>query len=193
VKTGSKLRSRLLLGALVAIFAAPPVVSWVLFRYTDIGRDAHARGDLIQPPRLLPDAVLADAAGNPAALHGKWTLVYLASGACDAACMEILYRMRQVRIATGTNSERLQRAVAFASNEMPSLAALGADWPGQFFLADPGFAAAFSLVPGEDPIAAGRLYLVDPRGYLMMSYARDADPAGIIADLKRLLRYSRSG
>ena len=43
------------------------------------------------------------------------------------------------------------------------------------------------------PLPAHRIYIVDPRGFLMMSYTPDTDPAGIIKDLKRLLRYSSIG
>jgi hypothetical protein len=188
-------RGRLIILALVLIFAAPPVVSWLLFTYTDIGRGG-GHGDLFQPPRPLPDVALVDGAGGAARLHGYWTLVHLASGGCESACAEALYRMRQARLAMGRNSERVRRVVAFPPGETAPLARFAADWPGQFVV-DPaaGFASFedFRVSPAEDPFAAGRLYLVDPRGNLMMSYARDADPEGIIKDLRRLLRYSRGG
>ena len=71
------------------------------------------------------------------------------------------------------------------------LAQLAEAWPGQSFIVNFTGLDAFRLAAGDDPLAAGRLYLVDPRGYLMMSYAADADPQNIISDLKRLVRYSR--
>ena len=37
------------------------------------------------------------------------------------------------------------------------------------------------------------IYLVDPLGNLMMRYPRDPDPAKLVKDLQRLLRYSRIG
>ncbi len=37
------------------------------------------------------------------------------------------------------------------------------------------------------------IYLVDPLGNLMMRYPRDPDPAKLLKDLQRLLRYSRIG
>jgi hypothetical protein len=194
VNTARKTNGRLVLIALVLIFAAPPLVSWLLFTYTDIGRGG-GHGDLLQPSRPLPDAALVDGAGGTARLHGRWSLIYLAAGGCGNDCTAALYRMRQVRLATGRNSERLQRVIVFAG-ATPPLAEIAADWPGQLFAdpaAGPGSFDAFRVAPDEDPLAAGRLYLVDPRGNLMMSYARDADPEGIIKDLRRLLRYSRSG
>ena len=38
-----------------------------------------------------------------------------------------------------------------------------------------------------------RVYLVDPLGYLMMYYQPDADPKGMLMDLKKLLKYSQIG
>jgi len=188
-------RARLILIALVAIFAAPPVVSWLLFRYTDIGRDGGGHGDLVQPPRPLPDIALLDGATGGGPLHGRWTLLYLARGECTASCADALYRMRQIRLATGRNAEHVQRVLVSPGIDSAARARLAADWPGQLFIADEAFAGSdvFSLEPGDDPAAAGRVYLIDPRGNLMMSYGPQADPDGIIADLRRLLRHARSG
>jgi hypothetical protein len=44
-----------------------------------------------------------------------------------------------------------------------------------------------------DPSAADRIYLIDPLGNLMMSYAPDAPPKGMLQDLKRLLGLSSVG
>jgi len=38
-----------------------------------------------------------------------------------------------------------------------------------------------------------RLFVVDPAGNLMMQYAPEADPAGVRADLERLLKSSWIG
>jgi hypothetical protein len=40
---------------------------------------------------------------------------------------------------------------------------------------------------------APRVYLIDPLGNLMMSYAADAKPKGMLEDMKRLLRLSSIG
>jgi hypothetical protein len=39
----------------------------------------------------------------------------------------------------------------------------------------------------------GRIYIVDPLGNLMMSYAPGADAKGMLEDLKRLLKLSHVG
>jgi cytochrome oxidase Cu insertion factor (SCO1/SenC/PrrC family) len=41
--------------------------------------------------------------------------------------------------------------------------------------------------------AAGRIYLVDPLGNLLLSYAPSAPDKALLADLKKLLRLSHIG
>ena len=53
---------------------------------------------------------------------------------------------------------------------------------------DPGNASA-----GDGDANTPPIYLIDPLGNLMMSYAPDAKPKGMLEDMKRLLRLSHIG
>ena len=53
--------------------------------------------------------------------------------------------------------------------------------------------AVFPVGNGVEALAAGRLYLVDPLGNLMMSYERGAPVKGLLDDLKKLLNLSHIG
>ena len=46
---------------------------------------------------------------------------------------------------------------------------------------------------GESVLQSGSVFLVDPRGNLMMSYPATADPTDLRKDISRLLRASRIG
>jgi len=179
-------------------------------------------GDLIDPARPLPEMSLplarapvpvagAGAAGGPDAagtaqagvdatkpdfLRNKWTLLYWGSGTCTARCRTDLYNMRQVRIALNRDMDRVQRVFmaegeccdwSFLEREHPDLITVRAD-----ALAGP----LLSLIPAVDQVPAAtadRIYLIDPLGNLMMSYAPDAKPKGMLQDLKRLLGLSQVG
>jgi hypothetical protein len=54
-------------------------------------------------------------------------------------------------------------------------------------------APLLALLPGQGGVSTPRVYLIDPLGNLMMSYAGDAAPKGILEDMKRLLRLSSIG
>ena len=197
-------RQRAILILLFAVFALPPLLSWFLFNYTDMGResDTGGHGTLVVPPRPVPDWPLVDKAGNTEAerrVHGKWTLVYLLDGPCQATCLGNLYKMRQLRLATGKYAHRVQRAVLVVDNNRYALTTGQLlDYPGQLVLFPENMDAGsleslFKLGTDDRPFIQDRLYLIDPLGNLMMSYATETAPKGIIKDLTRLLKYSRIG
>jgi hypothetical protein len=53
--------------------------------------------------------------------------------------------------------------------------------------------APFALDATDKPETAGRIYLIDPLGNLMMSYAPDAPSMGLLEDIKKLLKLSHIG
>lgn len=193
-------KSKFTLLLLLAIFIAPGLGSWFLYTYTNIGKDggATSNGDLILPPRPLENVDLFDpsAPDKKAELYKKWSLLYFTNENCDQTCIENVYRMRQIRLAIGKHYERVQRVllVRQISDELELKAALK-DFQGQLVvnteeITQP-FIDAFKVNGIEDPFPAGRLYLIDPLGNLMMSYSFDQDPTGIIKDLKKIFRVSR--
>ena len=198
-----KLGAKAIVIILCALFALPPLLSWYLFNYTDLGRAGSGgseHGVLVVPPRPLPDWALVDPAaenGAEAGLHGKWTLLYLLDRACGERCVQNLYKMRQLRLATGKHAPRVQRVVLVAHGAHDALSrAQVQDYPGQLLLfpapADE-LQPLFARTPADAPFGQDRLYLVDPQGNLMMSYDGSTEPRGIIKDLTRLLKYSRGG
>ncbi len=201
--SGGLRRSRMVLLLLVAIFAAPLAVSWYLFNFTQVGRGAvsASHGQLVTPPRLLPEAPLYDISGRreTGVLRSRWSLLYLLSGPCERACMDALDQLRQLRLAMGRHGDRLQRVLVVYGRFPPDPPALATGaYAGQMVMVgsvvdgdDPGH--NFRLFDGDTPLLAGRLYLVDPMGNLMLAWSAGTDPGGIIADLKRLLRYSGAG
>jgi hypothetical protein len=60
-------------------------------------------------------------------------------------------------------------------------------------MADAAAARSATARAAADRAATDRVYLVDPLGNLMMSYALDARPKGMLEDLKKLLRLSHVG
>lgn len=200
---GFSRRPRVTLLVLLIVFAAPFAGSWFLFNFTHLGRGdgSGAHGNLVVPPRLLPAVELRDIAGVQAdtLLRGKWTLLYLLPGPCEESCLAAMYQMRQLRLALGRHTHRMQRAlVVYGDFPLRFPEPVAKEYAGQTIIAgsaldgdEPG--RNFRMHAGDDPLAAGRLYVVDPMGNLMMAYPAGADPGGIIDDLERLLKYSGAG
>ena len=185
-------RARITLLLVFALFAAPLLIAWVL-NFTGDFRPAATtnHGTLVQPARPVVAEGLVDARGapvDPMLFNEHWTLVYRLAGPCETACQEALYVLRQVRLAQGKNIDRVQRLVLLD-------AAPTADWVAEIEAHYPGLAIArpaSDLGDAGFPVP-GRIYLVDPLGNLMMEYAADAEPRGMIKDLERLLRISYVG
>jgi len=197
-------RNRKFLVALALLFFTPLAVSFYMY-YAPMGwRPAkHVnRGDLIDPARPLPEVSLAVAARGadhqtkPDFLKGKWTVLYYGAGNCSALCRTNLYNTRQIRIALNRDMDRVQR-VFLAEGECCDWPFLETEHPDLLTVrATPEAAPLLALLPvvdGVAPLQADRVYLIDPLGNLMMSYAPNARPKGMLEDLKRLLGLSHVG
>lgn len=198
-KKSNRRKNVLSLAGLFLFFLAPVLISYYLLN-TQEGSTKHKNnGDLITPIRPLAAIDLHDIYNNSAVpLKGKWSLVFLNRGVCQQECKENLYKIRQIRLATGKHVNRVQRVVVMDDvNESLYKDALTEDYNGQLILSlaevEDGFSDAFKLEQDEDPFIKNRIYIVDPLGNLMMSYEADADPIGIIKDMKVLIRASRIG
>src|SRR5215510_3309933 len=110
-------RSRAALWLVVALAVAPVVASYLLYYFWPPSRTVNY-GELIEP-RPLPDVPLALADGSPfrlSQLKGKWILVSVDSGRCDAGCDRKLLFMRQLRLTQGKEMERVERVWLIADD-----------------------------------------------------------------------------
>jgi len=184
---------------LVAVFFAPLALAFFLYYsggWRPSGSTSH--GDLIHPARPLPEVTLKSAAGaalDASALRGRWTLLYAGDGACDSRCREALTLIRQTRLALGDDMARVQR-VFLATAHCCDMQYLDSEHPGLITAdaGDPEGARLLATFPDSARVdSLGRIYVVDPLGNLMMSYAPDAPRRGLLDDMKKLLKLSHIG
>jgi len=143
--------------------------------------------------RSLPSAELRDLSGKPFSsdeLHGKWFLVTIQPPSCAERCQRSLYYMRQVRLTQGENAPRIGRLWLIEGAGDPD-AKLLAEHPGLLTARaqDPAWLSSF---PVKQEVSA-HIYLIDPLGNFVLRYDDNADPAGMIKDLTRLLKVSQIG
>ncbi|HEY0767273.1 MAG TPA: hypothetical protein VGD47_04900 [Steroidobacteraceae bacterium] len=208
--TASKLRERNLrtLAALAALFLLPLVMA--LLTYYGTGWRPARRvnhGVLITPTRPLPPLTLPRVTLAPAArlsqsngagaayetpFRGRWSLVYVGNGACDSACRQALYVMRQTRLALNNDMTRLAR-VFLASADCCAREFLAREQAGLEVLDAAGPAGTALLREFPSPGREHVLFVVDPLGNLMMSYDARQDPHGLLEDLTKLLKLSHIG
>ena len=177
------------MAAIFAVCAMPLVAALVAYHlFPPAGRTNY--GELVEP-RPLPRTALQRLDGPPftlAELQGKWVLLQVDDAACGPSCQEKLFLMRQVRLAQGKNMDRVERVwlLLDAGRPAPEVAPLhdGA----VVARAAPELVAGLPATDVRDHV-----YLLDPRGNVMLRFPKHADPKRMIKDLERLLKYSGIG
>lgn len=167
------------------------------------------RGVLVQPPRQIDDANVMEPGGasfHYGNLEPRWTMVIPGSGGrCDTICENTLYQTRQIHVALGKEYNRLRRlyvsetgpedtelAVTALTDERPAPESFAA-----YLAQEHRDLRQLRLDPeGMDVLFAeyradpSSWYLVDPAGWIMMSYNKDISYKDVLADLKFLLKNS---
>jgi cytochrome oxidase Cu insertion factor (SCO1/SenC/PrrC family) len=184
-------RSLKSLWLMVALTAAPVVASYLLYFFWQPGRTVNY-GELLAA-RPLPDPKLTLADGTPfqlSQLRGKWALVTVDAGRCDAYCDRKLLYLRQLRLTQGKNMDRVERVWLIADGATPRAEA-AASYQGTWLVR--GAAAELLGAFPATGATSDHIYLVDPLGNLMMRFPRDPEPKLMIKDLSRLLKASQIG
>jgi cytochrome oxidase Cu insertion factor (SCO1/SenC/PrrC family) len=187
---------------LIGLFFVPLIVAFVMYYGLSGWRPAGStnEGDLITPARPVETGVLLSPQDQPLeedVIKGKWSLLFIGDGQCDPRCREALTLIRQTRLALNDDASRVQR-IFFATANCCDLEYLNTEHAGLITArveeeSDRKLLATFPRYQDVPIETAGRIYIVDPLGNLMMSYAPDAPPKALLEDLRKLLKLSHIG
>lgn len=178
------------LAGLAALFALPTVASLVAYRLVEPAKTSNF-GELLLPPEQITAHPFERGPGKPFAfgeLAGRWVLVASDSGACPSACRDKLVTLRQVRQALGRNAGRVERVFVVDDTVAPE-AGLAREFAGTIVVSTPRGLA----LPRGAANDRAHVYLVDPRGNVMMRWPAGADRKRMLGDLQRLLKASQIG
>lgn len=189
-------RGRLMLISMLIFFITPIVVVIAMYKL-DWRPQGSSVGELVTPARLLnmqQPLLLSD--GKLAADNlwkDKWSMVYVAAE-CAEKCAKKLYIMRQLHVSLYKEIPRMQRLLVTTTQDVSELKK---NYPELLIVNQPSadistLSDQFEL-DGEPATSSDRIYLVDPLGHLMMSFAADTDPALVRKDITRLMKYSWAG
>jgi len=182
-------RSKFLL--VVGVFVVPVIAAYLaFFGWRPAGHTNY--GELLKPVSLqnIQGTLQTGAPFKLDAIQGKWVMVHLGSGQCDAHCARQLYLMRQVRLTQGKHQSRIERVWVLTDTATPAPDLIAAH-PGLIVWRPENPAFANQFPPGTD--RAGHIYLLDPLGNLMLRFPENPDPKGMMKDLKLLLKASQIG
>jgi len=188
-------RGRWKLLLVVAVCAAPMIASYLTY-YVIKPESRTNYGTLLDPREYpIPPLGSTELDGKPVKLEdykGKWVLLQVSGGECDEACKTRLFAMRQLRLMQGKEMERIER-VWLITDAKPLDTMLMREYDGTDMLrVDPKLLKAW--LPTEAGTSVeDHLYMIDPRGNLMMRFPKDADPNKVKKDISKLLRASSIG
>jgi len=171
-----------------------------LFAYTLYQRGNAANlklnnnGDLISPVINVEK----NEAISGKTLLGKWWLVYIGPKNCRLECHDMLYNLKQIRTALGKDTHRVERLFIAHPDCQSSVCEtyLSEAYPDmkRITLKREAFNQLFAGVNQHfEREMVGEVYIIDPKGNMMMHYAGDSEPRAILSDVKRLLRTSKIG
>ncbi|MEO7743775.1 MAG: hypothetical protein ABIR98_12620 [Usitatibacter sp.] len=184
-----KLGPRAQLVLIGALFLSPIAASLVAYNFMSHESTANY-GELIVPQLVTvqPFERPGGARFTFAELSGRWVMVASDSGACEAACLEKLTAMRQVRLALGRNAARVER-VFVVDDVRPMDPARLKDFEGTEAVRTP-LGLTLPAGPAND---RAHMYLVDPHGNVMLRWPAGGDRKRMLKDMERLLKASQIG
>jgi len=186
--TEIKTQGRFTLLLISFLFFAPIMAAMYLYFSDNTWRPAMStqRGELVTPPVSLPDVSLAPTQGDYR-LREVWSLLVLTGAECDTPCMTALTDTHQIRMSLGPKMTRLQNVLVPAAN---AVHLSENDFPRLIITEGETGAAIAGRI---DEWQEGQIFLVDPFGNLMMSYAPGTEKGDIRKDLGHLLKISVIG
>lgn len=176
-------RNRLVLLALLLIFAAPLGIAFLMNAEGWRPQQTRNSGTLIEPPRDVSAVAVPLADGSKLVWRNpqwQWTLLALPGAHCATQCMTRLDEALRMRLTLGRNAERLR--VVYLGPPLPAgdVAARAPVLAGQ----DDSHALAEYRASGDDAMA---MALVDPNGLLMMRYPEGYSAQGLRSDIQKVL------
>ena len=168
------------------LFAVPLIASYLaFFVWRPEGRVNY--GDLLEV-RSLAEMPLRHLDGRTfrfAELRGKWVMVSIDAGACARPCEAKLFMMRQQRLMQGREMDRLER-VFLVEDDAPLSTMLLREFDGTRVLRASG-SPLLNAFPAQSA-RRDHIYLIDPRGNLMMRFPGAPDPYRMNKDIERLFK-----
>jgi hypothetical protein len=178
--------------AVIAVCIAPVVASYFAYYVAPPSGRANY-GTLIAPPRPVPGELhmtgLDGQAFSFRSLAGKWVMVSASRADCGDPCRSALLQMRQQRLMTGKEMDRVER-VWLVTNDAPLSTLLLREYEGTHIVRAPAdVVREFLPLDGANALE-GVIWLVDPMGNLMLRWPQNPEPQKVKKDLARLLTAS---
>jgi cytochrome oxidase Cu insertion factor (SCO1/SenC/PrrC family) len=191
------LKTKLKLVLIICVFGLPMVGAMIMAQLSKDGLPDFIGttnyGVFVDPVVPLTSLALQDEAGEPITyetLQDFWTIAYISTQGCGEICQQQIFALRQLRLMNGKNIEKIQRLFVYDNLSDQEVVSVRDAFPGLVMATGDADALskATALLQQPGHADSDRIYLIDPKGNLMMSYAKDINPRHIYFDMKKLLK-----
>jgi cytochrome oxidase Cu insertion factor (SCO1/SenC/PrrC family) len=194
-----QIRARLIFLALCLLFALPYLASF--YFYFDDQASAKLKtanaGLLVSPMRDWSGQNFERLDGTivrASEFQGQWLILTLASSACERACNDNLYALKQVRKALGVDRQRVRRLLVLTDDRfLPELENRLQNFPAMeaVMVAEREFFELKNLLKIDSHRLENAFFVIDPMGNYMMFYPAGTHPKALLKDMQRLMKVSQ--
>lgn len=183
---------------LFAVFIVPLLIAIAMYvmRNESTNTNTAAHGELIHPAQPIQTLELSsDNSGSYGLddIKGKWTYLLYIEDTCNLECEAALFKIRQTRISTGRERNRVQLLLATSPGKSVSIDNdIVARNPRVVFSKIKELTIS-DEVAEKEKLQSAYIYIIDPNGNLMMKYDDTATAKGMLKDIKKLLKLSNIG
>lgn len=165
-------RSYMLMSLLVALFAAPGLVAYVIYLHPAWISSRTNHGQLLQPPPLLHSKHHKE----------KWQLLYWSPQSCTQDCIQRLDDLARLRLALGRRLYYVDLSLAISTPMV--------DVPEHIQSLLHKVDANLVSLSQDDAMHLGlqpAIYLVNPQNFVILAYAKDQSVQDIFQDLQKMV------
>ena len=170
----------------LAVFALPVVLAKLALEFNWLDYGVTNKGDLIKQELSLTQLGLDSANIEP-----KWLLLYAVPAQCTSHCEKALENIHNTYVALGKEMPRVTPVALLQSSLSPMQKKQLSQSQWQFIA---------NNHPAAMQLEQSKVFIVDPLGNVVMSHEVPAEETKlaqfgkeILADMKKLLKYSRVG
>jgi hypothetical protein len=185
-------RGRRTLIALMLVFAAPVLVSFVLVQSGWRPKGTRSFGTLLSAPQDLNAVAVRNAAGETlawATANADWTVLVATPDGCGEPCLRTVDALHRIWVGLGRNAKRARIFQTGGADEALQKALANAPEIVPVTLTPFPLPTTPAPVPAVDErIAVLPVYVVDPHGFIVLRYDTGTDLTGLRKDLARVLK-----
>ena len=179
-------RHAVMLLLLALLFFAPGLTAVYFYQHPQwFSGNSTNKGDFVNPPLLISSLIKQRPSTKLTMNMPKWHLVLWRLDECDEACVTLLDQLARVRLALGRRYYEVDEVLLMSDSLNPLSSELKAKLQEQTIEAVYLPQTESTWLSTESP--SQRIFIANPQGFLVLSYAVTAESDDIYQDLKQLL------